>query len=192
MGCGRLFVGPAVTGDLVGRKRIGSVWGELKTLAQGFLEYRPAADASVAGRWTFTGSRLPREHRRIYEKISIDPATAGPAHDQRVGGWTPVHLPLHLEHFGELGRILHEKGLHPRVVDDVLDEVRRIGRVNRNGDAAGGEDGVHDSGCYVAMEGPAFSTRAESLMHRLWGGDLIGMTAMPVVTTYGTYHGGQE
>jgi len=29
------------------------------------------------------------------------------------------------------------------------------------------------------MEGPAFSTRAESLMHRLWGGDLIGMTAVP-------------
>jgi 5'-methylthioadenosine phosphorylase len=38
---------------------------------------------------------------------------------------------------------------------------------------------VHDRGCYVAMEGPAFSTRAESLMHRLWGGDLVGMTAMP-------------
>jgi 5'-methylthioadenosine phosphorylase len=38
---------------------------------------------------------------------------------------------------------------------------------------------VHQRGCYVAMEGPAFSTRAESLMHRLWGGDLIGMTAMP-------------
>jgi 5'-methylthioadenosine phosphorylase len=38
---------------------------------------------------------------------------------------------------------------------------------------------VHDRSCYVAMEGPAFSTRAESLMHRLWGGDLIGMTAMP-------------
>jgi 5'-methylthioadenosine phosphorylase len=38
---------------------------------------------------------------------------------------------------------------------------------------------VHGRGCYVAMEGPAFSTRAESLMHRLWGGDLIGMTAMP-------------
>jgi 5'-methylthioadenosine phosphorylase len=38
---------------------------------------------------------------------------------------------------------------------------------------------VHDRGCYVAMEGPAFSTRAESLMHRLWGGDLIGMTLMP-------------
>jgi 5'-methylthioadenosine phosphorylase len=38
---------------------------------------------------------------------------------------------------------------------------------------------IHHGGCYVAMEGPAFSTRAESLMHRLWGGDLIGMTAMP-------------
>ena len=38
---------------------------------------------------------------------------------------------------------------------------------------------VHDGGTYVCMEGPAFSTRAESQMHRLWGGDLIGMTAMP-------------
>src|SRR5689334_71324 len=44
---------------------------------------------------------------------------------------------------------------------------------------AGPEHAVHDRGCYVCMEGPAFSTRAESLMHRLWGGDLIGMTAMP-------------
>jgi len=38
---------------------------------------------------------------------------------------------------------------------------------------------VHDGGTYVCMEGPAFSTRAESEMHRLWGGDLIGMTVMP-------------
>ncbi len=38
---------------------------------------------------------------------------------------------------------------------------------------------THDSGTYVCMEGPQFSTRAESLMHRAWGGDLIGMTAMP-------------
>ena len=38
---------------------------------------------------------------------------------------------------------------------------------------------VHDGGTYVCMEGPAFSTRAESEMHRQWGGDLIGMTAMP-------------
>jgi 5'-methylthioadenosine phosphorylase len=38
---------------------------------------------------------------------------------------------------------------------------------------------THPKGCYVCMEGPQFSTRAESLMHRRWGGDIIGMTAMP-------------
>ena len=38
---------------------------------------------------------------------------------------------------------------------------------------------VHHAGAYVCMEGPQFSTRAESLMHRQWGGDLIGMTCMP-------------
>jgi len=38
---------------------------------------------------------------------------------------------------------------------------------------------THPKGTYVCMEGPQFSTQAESLMHRAWGGDLIGMTAMP-------------
>jgi len=38
---------------------------------------------------------------------------------------------------------------------------------------------VHDGGTYVCMEGPAFSTRAESEMHRQWGGDVIGMTVSP-------------
>ena len=38
---------------------------------------------------------------------------------------------------------------------------------------------THPKGTYVCMEGPQFSTRAESLMHRALGGDLIGMTAMP-------------
>ena len=47
-------------------------------------------------------------------------------------------------------------------------------------DAAEGIDvKIHPKGTYVCMEGPQFSTRAESLMHRNWGGDLIGMTAMP-------------
>ena len=47
-------------------------------------------------------------------------------------------------------------------------------------EAAGTIDAkTHAKGCYVCMEGPQFSTRAESLMHREWGGDLIGMTAMP-------------
>ena len=38
---------------------------------------------------------------------------------------------------------------------------------------------THPKGTYVCMEGPQFSTRAESLMHQAWGCDLIGMTAMP-------------
>ncbi|MGC9259806.1 MAG: S-methyl-5'-thioadenosine phosphorylase [Phycisphaerae bacterium] len=38
---------------------------------------------------------------------------------------------------------------------------------------------IHPRGTYVCMEGPAFSTRAESRLHRSWGGDLIGMTLMP-------------
>lgn len=38
---------------------------------------------------------------------------------------------------------------------------------------------VMDGGTYVCMEGPAFSTVAESRMHRAMGGDLIGMTCMP-------------
>jgi 5'-methylthioadenosine phosphorylase len=38
---------------------------------------------------------------------------------------------------------------------------------------------VHHAGTYMCMEGPQFSTRAESQMHRQWGGDLVGMTCMP-------------
>ena len=39
---------------------------------------------------------------------------------------------------------------------------------------------VHDGGTYLAMEGPQFSTLAESRMYReVWGCDVIGMTNMP-------------
>ncbi len=38
---------------------------------------------------------------------------------------------------------------------------------------------VHPKGTYVAMEGPAFSTKAESRLYRSWGADIIGMTALP-------------
>jgi len=41
------------------------------------------------------------------------------------------------------------------------------------------ETTIHHAGTYICMEGPQFSTRAESNMHRQWGGDLIGMTCMP-------------
>lgn len=38
---------------------------------------------------------------------------------------------------------------------------------------------VHEKGTYVCMEGPLFSTRAESNLYRSWGAHLIGMTALP-------------
>lgn len=38
---------------------------------------------------------------------------------------------------------------------------------------------VHQGGIYLAMEGPQFSTRAESQLYRSWGADIIGMTALP-------------
>lgn len=38
---------------------------------------------------------------------------------------------------------------------------------------------VHRGGTYLAMEGPQFSSKAESHMYRSWGAHVIGMTAMP-------------
>jgi 5'-methylthioadenosine phosphorylase len=38
---------------------------------------------------------------------------------------------------------------------------------------------VHQEGTYIAMEGPLFSTRAESNLYRSWGASIIGMTALP-------------
>ena len=40
---------------------------------------------------------------------------------------------------------------------------------------------VHCKGTYICIDGPAFSTRAESALFRKWGVDVIGMTAMPEV-----------
>lgn len=56
---------------------------------------------------------------------------------------------------------------HPMLRSVLLDAVRAEGVT------------VHDGGTYVCMEGPAFSTVAESNLHRSWGASLIGMTAMP-------------
>ncbi|MDE2835959.1 MAG: S-methyl-5'-thioadenosine phosphorylase [Chloroflexota bacterium] len=38
---------------------------------------------------------------------------------------------------------------------------------------------VHRGGALVVIEGPAFSTRAESALYRSWGASIIGMTALP-------------
>ena len=67
---------------------------------------------------------------------------------------------------------------------------------------------VQGSGCYIAIDGPQFSTRAESRLYREWGADVIGMTAMPearlareaelpyarlaMVTDYDSWRDGEE
>ncbi|MGH7009838.1 MAG: S-methyl-5'-thioadenosine phosphorylase [Caulobacteraceae bacterium] len=54
-------------------------------------------------------------------------------------------------------------------------------RLSRLAAAAAREAGVRvvEGGCYLAMEGPQFSTKAESALYRSWGCDVIGMTNMP-------------
>jgi len=67
---------------------------------------------------------------------------------------------------------------------------------------------VHEGGVYLCMEGPQFSTRAESSLYRSWGVDVIGMTnlqeaklareaeicyaTMALVTDYDCWHAGHE
>lgn len=51
-----------------------------------------------------------------------------------------------------------------------------IGKV---ADGLGDTPTVHRNKTLVCMEGPAFSTRAESNMYRAWGGDLINMSVLP-------------
>lgn len=64
---------------------------------------------------------------------------------------------------------------HVSMADPVCERLSDIAAVAV--EAAGGE--VTHGGTYLAMEGPQFSTRAESHLYRQWGADVIGMTAMP-------------
>lgn len=56
----------------------------------------------------------------------------------------------------------------------VADVVRKCGHA-----LAGDGVVLHDKGTIICMEGPAFSTRAESKMYRSWGGSVINMSALP-------------
>jgi 5'-methylthioadenosine phosphorylase len=38
---------------------------------------------------------------------------------------------------------------------------------------------MHETGTYVCIEGPRFSSKAESKMYRQWGADVVGMTLVP-------------
>lgn len=61
---------------------------------------------------------------------------------------------------------------HVAFADPVCPEARRV--LLEAAVAAGAT--AHDGGTYVCMEGPAFSTRAESRLYRSWGADVVGMT----------------
>ncbi|PBL01669.1 Methylthioadenosine phosphorylase [Armillaria gallica] len=53
------------------------------------------------------------------------------------------------------------------------------GRVRKALDQEGRGVKLFTDKCIVCMEGPQFSTRAESIMYRQWGGDLINMSVLP-------------
>jgi 5'-methylthioadenosine phosphorylase len=77
------------------------------------------------------------------------------------------------------GTFFESGAVHVEFAEPLCAGLRKVLLESGNEMAKEGDFAVHDGGCYVCMEGPAFSTRAESLMHRLWGGDVIGMTACP-------------
>ena len=64
---------------------------------------------------------------------------------------------------------------HVSLADPVCD--RLSGLLHSAAGKAGAK--AHAAGTYVAIEGPQFSTRAESHLYRQWGGHVIGMTGMP-------------
>ena len=119
--------------------------------------------------------------------------------------------------------------LHIVIPDQIIDRTRRpstffeggiVGHIGFDtpfcptlsrhlaGSAEGVGVSVHRRGTLVVIDGPAFSTRAESELYRDWGADIIGMTAAPeaklareagmcyatlaCVTDYDTWHATEE
>lgn len=64
---------------------------------------------------------------------------------------------------------------HVPLADPICPPLR--GRLNECASTV--ETTVHDGGTYICIEGPQFSTRAESFLYRSWGVSVIGMTNMP-------------
>ncbi|HET9527964.1 MAG TPA: S-methyl-5'-thioadenosine phosphorylase [Pyrinomonadaceae bacterium] len=100
--------------------------------------------------------------------------------------------------FGE-GIVAHVSFAHPvcRALGDVLEQACGVADVK-----------AHRGGTYLCMEGPAFSTVAESNVYRSWGMDIIGMTnlqeaklareaeicyaTLALVTDYDCWHPGHD
>ena len=107
-----------------------------------------------------------------------------------------------LEHtfFGD-GVVAHVSMAQP-VCIEAIDRLYQVANeVLNNGKA-------HKGGTYINMEGPAFSTKAESILYKSWGVDVIGMTnlgearlareaeisynTVAMVTDYDCWHDGHE
>ncbi|WP_247215812.1 S-methyl-5'-thioadenosine phosphorylase [Synechococcus sp. C9] len=74
--------------------------------------------------------------------------------------------------FGEgiVAHITFEQPVCPALAQVVIDAIRELNLPDVT---------LHPRGTYVCMEGPAFSTRAESELYRSWGATVIGMTNLP-------------
>lgn len=74
--------------------------------------------------------------------------------------------------FGEgiVAHVTFDQPLCPELSSIVADAVESLQLPQVN---------LHRGGTYICMEGPAFSTKAESFLYRSWGGTVIGMTNLP-------------
>ena len=97
---------------------------------------------------------------------------------------------------GVVGHIAFAEPFCPTLSDIVYQAAKEAGAV------------VHKGGTFIAMEGPAFSTGAESRLYKAWGADVIGMTVLPeaklareaeicyasiaCITDYDSWHEGKE
>jgi len=104
----------------------------------------------------------------------------------------------HATFFGEgvVGHVAFGDPVCPIVLDTFVKACEEVGVVGKRG------------GTYVCMEGPQFSTRAESNLYRSWGADVIGMTnlqeaklareaeisyaTLAMVTDYDCWHQGHD
>ena len=86
--------------------------------------------------------------------------------------------PVHRSHQGARGVSFFGDGVagHVGFADPICSDLRGARRTRRPKQAGAR---VHQGGTYVVMDGPMFSTRAESNLYRSWGASVIGMTNLP-------------
>jgi 5'-methylthioadenosine phosphorylase len=76
------------------------------------------------------------------------------------------------------GLVAHVGFAHPfcPILSDVAYQAAQVAGLSAASDSLPASAVVHKGGTYVCMEGPQFSTLAESQLYRSWGMDVIGMT----------------